>query len=104
MAGNKQTMKEVVRQTNKDVIFRGLALVLDRAGYQVRRERLKQGCGWKVVSGSCRSINDHLIFVDKKLPQDDQITFLLSKISNLGLKLDEAQLQELPQKWRAVLA
>ena len=76
------------RDPEKDAIFRDLSLELSRAGYQVRREKLKRGHGWKVVSGSCRALENNLIFVDQRLTQDEQIQFLRSKISELGLALN----------------
>jgi hypothetical protein len=74
-----------VRDPKKDAIFRDLSVELCQAGYEVRREKLKRGNGWKVVSGSCRALENNLIFVDQRLTQDEQIDFLKSKMSELGL-------------------
>ncbi|NLF25233.1 MAG: hypothetical protein GX589_06190, partial [Deltaproteobacteria bacterium] len=58
---------------------------------------------WRAVSGSCRHVGDNLIFVDKKLPQDDQIAFLVSRITSLGVTLNQDELAHLPDKWRCVI-
>ena len=79
------------RDPKKDVIFKDLSVELNQAGFQVRREKLKRGHGWKVVSGSCRAGENNLIFVDQRLSQDEQIEFLKSKISELGLQADLAK-------------
>ena len=79
------------RDPKKDAVFRDLSLELGQAGYEVRREKLKRGHGWKVVSGSCRALENNLIFVDQRLSQDEQIEFLKSKISELGLQADLAK-------------
>lgn len=65
--------------------------MLEKAGYQVRREKLKQGHGWKTASGSCRFQEDRLIFVDRKNPLDEQLLFLLSVASKLNLECDKAR-------------
>ena len=66
------------KDLEKENKIRELASQLEQAGYKVRREKLKQGPGWKTMSGSCRVQSDKLIFVDRKNPLDDQILFLKS--------------------------
>ena len=82
----------------KENIFRQLASILDSHGFMVRRETLKRGHGWKVVSGSCKARGDKYIFVDRRLSQDDQIEFLVHKLLTLGLSLEETELENLPDK------
>lgn len=52
---------------------------LEAAGFRVRREELKRGHCWRVVSGACRSRTDHYIFVDSRLSAQEQIAFLNAK-------------------------
>jgi hypothetical protein len=52
---------------------------LEAAGFRVRREELKRGHCWRVVSGACRSRADHYIFVDSRLSAQEQIAFLNAK-------------------------
>jgi hypothetical protein len=49
---------------------------LEGKGFQVRREELKRGHCWKVISGACRSLTQQLIFVDSRLAPQEQLTFL----------------------------
>lgn len=56
---------------------------LESAGFTVRREELKRGPNWRVMSGACRSIDRKIIFIDSRLSPDDQIAFLLGKVSDL---------------------
>ncbi len=51
-------------------------------GYTVRREELKRGHCWKVLSGSCRSLSTRFVFVDSRLSPDDQIAFLEATIAD----------------------
>ena len=70
----------VAKDPKKEAVFKGLAAQLQAAGYFVRREKLKAGPGWKVISGACRAQDKNFIFIDPKLTQEDQILFLQAKI------------------------
>jgi len=56
--------------------YKTLVAQLEAKGFVVRREELKRGHCWKVVSGSCRSLSQNLVFVDSRLAPNDQIAFL----------------------------
>ena len=100
---SKQIVKKAAWDHQKDSIFKELSAVLGGLGFEVRREELKQGHGWKVMSGSCRFEDQKLIFVDKKLPQDEQIGFLVAKISALNVEIPEEKLAALPEKIRHMI-
>lgn len=82
----KKRKKAPEKDAKKESIFKDLALVLESAGYVVRREKLKTGYGWKVLSGQCKCDDNKYIFVDSQLPQDDQIDFLMQKMQSLGIE------------------
>jgi hypothetical protein len=75
--------------TQKENLFKELTVILHSSGYTVRREKLKSGHGWRVLSGSCRSQASKLIFVDKRMSQDDQIEFLVARLSDLKLSIPD---------------
>ena len=104
----KKTTKKSVRANlwdpQKDNAFKQLAAIMASSGFTVRREDLKQGPGWRAVSGSCRLEQQRLIFIDKKLPQDEQITFLVQRMTTLGVKMDPEKFAELPEKIREMFA
>jgi hypothetical protein len=62
--------------------FKELAAQLEARGFLVRREELKRGHCWKVVSGSCRSLSQHFVFVDSRLAPNEQISFLESALAD----------------------
>ena len=76
--------KPITVDPKKESIIKELASLVESNGYTLRREQLKQGAGWKVMSGSCRFNNNKLIFVDRRLSQSDQISFLVNKCIALG--------------------
>jgi hypothetical protein len=94
---NGKKGKVLTRDGKKENILRELSRVLLDAGYIVRRETLKRGHGWRVMSGECRSQSEDFIFVDRRMSQDDQISFLLGRMRNLDVHVDEKACSVLPQ-------
>jgi len=70
----------------QDLKYKEMVAQLEQLGFTVRREELKRGHCWKVVSGSCRSLSQRFIFVDSRLAPQEQISFLELKI--LDVKAD----------------
>lgn len=103
----KKTLRKNARKNTwdpqKDSIFKQLAAITNAHGSVVRREELKQGHGWKVASGTCRLDQQKLIFVDRKLPQDEQITFLIQRMTAAGIRPNDEQMSQLPEKVREML-
>ncbi|RIL08492.1 MAG: hypothetical protein DCC75_08750 [Proteobacteria bacterium] len=83
------------RYAEKEKAFKDLTDLIEQAGYKVRREKLKQGHGWKVVSGQCRLASDQVVFVDRKASLDDQLFFLISTAEKLGVQVDNERYRKL---------
>jgi len=71
----------------QESLYKECVACLEHAGFTVRREELKRGHCWKVVSGSCRSHTHRYVFVDSRLTPNEQIAFLSAKVQELGLAL-----------------
>jgi len=56
---------------------------LKEKGLMVRREPLKRGLGWKAESGSCRANDDKILFIDRRSPLSEQLTFLRAEKAKL---------------------
>lgn len=85
----------------REKVVRILGQALTEAGYTVRREELKRGFGWKVISGTCRMNSNKMIFVDRKLTLEDQVSFLSGCILQEKIQFQEeikTQLHELGWK------
>lgn len=65
---------------DQDAKYKEMVAELEQLGFNVRREELKRGHCWKVVSGSCRSLTQRFIFVDSRLAPQEQLSFLEAKI------------------------
>ncbi len=61
--------------------YKELVGQLEQLGFVVRREELKRGHCWKVLSGACRSLAQRYIFVDSRLSPEEQVAFLSTKVS-----------------------
>lgn len=89
-------MKKIAeRDPKKERVINALAQEFQAHGFQVRRERLKMGHGWKVVSGSCRAGADRIVFIDRRLSQDEQVAFLWSAVKDHKLPIREELVNEL---------
>ena len=95
--------KAVPHSAEKEGVFKELIGIVSSAGYQVRREKLKQGYGWKVISGFCRLEERKLIFVDQRLPQDEQIAFLVQRIKSAGISVADEAMAGLPPRIQKML-
>ena len=71
----KKKLKKNFNSTHEDKI-RELIQIVEETGIKVRREELKKGLGWKAVSGKCRVMDKKVVFIDRGLPQLEQIEFL----------------------------
>ncbi|MCO6432592.1 MAG: hypothetical protein J5J00_17200 [Deltaproteobacteria bacterium] len=100
----RRDKRKVALDSGKESIIKELSLLMTRMGYSVRRERLKQGHGWKVLSGVCRANDNRYIFVDRKLTQSDQISFLLSKLLANAEQITEELMEGVSQETREFLA
>lgn len=65
--------------------YKELVSKLEGLGYVVRREELKRGHCWKVLSGVCRSLTQKFIFIDSRLNPDEQVAFLSAKLTDIEL-------------------
>lgn len=89
MAVIKRKLKAKIfqRDPEKERKFKKLCDALTAHGYTVRREKLKQGHGWKVVSGACTALGQRLVFVDQRMGQDDQLAFLQGVALTAGVEI-----------------
>jgi hypothetical protein len=87
--------------SEKDRVFRLLASIFKKQGLEVRREQLKFGSGWRALSGLCAHDKKTVLFVDSRLPQDEQIELLFTKYRDLNMTLTPENISELPKKLQA---
>jgi len=81
--GKRKRSVRSVWSKAQEALYKECVGLLEGAGYSVRREELKRGHCWKVISGSCRSLTHRYVFVDSRLSANEQISFLSSKLNDL---------------------
>lgn len=86
----KRASQASAKDPVKEGIFKGMVNLFEQAGIAVRREELKRGHGWKATSGFCIHNDVPTLFVDRLLPQDEQISFLAEQIKEFKLSTSEA--------------
>jgi len=84
------------KQRKNRLIFSELAEMFLGAGYEVRREKLHRGPGWQAASGRCTVKGENLVLVDRRIPEDEQIAFLIGEFLRLGIQLDASAVTNLP--------
>lgn len=85
--------------------------LIQSAGVEVRRERLKRGASWSVQGGAAAVYGKPVLFLDRHLSKDDQLDFLIGQFQNelkaLGVSLENAKSEEvetLPDSLKTLLA
>ena len=79
-------------QSKKLKILSDLLIKTEELGFQVRREKLKQGHGWRCMSGACLLKGQKVLFIDTKVSLDEQIFFLSSWLAG-GATITEVEQQ-----------
>lgn len=78
---------------DKEAELRGLIKTLKTKGIEVRRENLVTGTAYRTKSGNCYCLGQDLIFVDRRLPVDQQVGLLVDYLLNSNLTFSEEELQ-----------
>ncbi len=72
-------------------------------GIMVRREKLASGPAFKVKSGNCMFSGDNLLFLDRRLPPDQQLGLLVDYLTESSFTLSSDELKLLPAQLRTML-
>ena len=99
---NKPKRRTLPVDSKKENIIKELGGLLETRGFLVRREHLKQGIGFKVMSGTCRANDRRLILLDRRLPQNEQISFLVGRLITQESIPSSEEVSALSQETRAL--
>ena len=111
MKKKKSARKQISKQDKeKEQQIQLLISLIEDAGIEVRRERLKRGISWSVQGGTADVYGKPVLFLDRNLSREDQIDFLLGQITDRlkseGLspeKLSAEKIDSLPQSIQILL-
>lgn len=80
-----------------------LMRILEQRGISVRREKLSRGHSYRVKSGDCVFSGENLVFVDKRLPIEQQQSVIVDYMIERRISPDSEELQDLSTKTRSLL-
>ena len=86
-----------------DEQFRALSNIFERNGLIVRRENLSSARSFRVKSGKCFFDGKRILFIDKKLAPEQQLSTLLDLLLELDLEITVADLGHFSQHLRQVM-
>ena len=84
--------------------FRELSRFFTKRGVAVRRENLPRGHSFRAKSGNCELSGRNLIFVDKRLPIQQQLSVLSDYLLDLNLEITKEEISSLSEECVAFLA
>jgi hypothetical protein len=96
MAGNTEKEREQLRD------LRYLSQLAERHGISVRRENLARGHSFRVKSGECVFGGESLVFVDKRLSVEQQLSVLTDFLIDNRINLEESDVEQVSTATRAL--
>ena len=101
---NKNITQRQHYSPEKEREIKALISIFAHFSFQVRREELKRGLGWRVQSGVCKIEEGSFIFVERRSSQEDQIAFLIRNAQELIADvIPEELLAPLPEELQNAL-
>ena len=86
-----------------ETTVKSIVKFLKKHGFDVRREKLARGDSFRVKSGECNFKDKKLLFIDTRLPAEQQMSILTDYLVTSGVKFTEEELAILPPLVRAVV-
>lgn len=96
-------VKTLSRGSKEETLLRGLASQIEKSGIRVRREKLARGAAFRAKSGNCKFGADDLLFVDRRLPEDQQLSLLVDYVVENNIPLDQEVSSLLPDNYRRLI-
>lgn len=81
-----------------------LAKLMESKGIKVRREKLARGHYFRVKSGACELVGQDHVFIDKRLPNEHQVSILLDAFVERNIGLESADITELSVQSKSLLS
>ena len=90
-------------KNDDEIVVKSIVKFLKNRGFDVRREKLSRGDSFRVKSGECSFKDKKLLFIDTRLPAEQQMSILTDYLVASELKFTEEELDTLPPSVRAVV-
>ncbi len=80
-----------------------LIKILKQHDLDIRREKLMRGDAFRVKSGACNFKDKQLIFIDKRMPADQQLSAIIDYVVDAKINFAEGEKEMLPISLRSLL-
>jgi hypothetical protein len=80
-----------VKESKDEERIKDLCRAFCRKGIKIRRENLTRGQSFRVRSGDCLFSGERVLFLDRRLPAEQQLSMLFDYIAGCEIDLDEDQ-------------
>ena len=86
----------LAKESISDSNIKKLQKIVQKSGVEVRRENLTRGLAFKVKSGTCQFSGKPLLFIDKRLPNEQQASVLVDYLLTRKFEVEDLDMAELP--------
>ena len=90
-------------QDHLDISINKLSRGLRDRGVKIKREKLTRGSGFRVRSGLCSVNGENVLFVDRNLATDQQLSVLVDYAIDSGLSDVAREVAELPANLKSLV-
>ena len=100
-------MSKSAKNTKKRETEANLAKLVEKlatAGVTVRREHLSRGRSFRVRSGECSFSGEKHVFIDRRLPEEHQVSLFVDYFKKFKISVDEEFLSQFPSKTRLLFS
>ena len=92
------------RELQEERELSSLMDILRHRGIAVRREKLSRGHSYRVKSGDCVFSGENLIFVDKRLPLEQQQSVIVDYLIERRIAPNDDELEQLSTRTKHLLS
>ncbi len=78
--------------------------ILRERGIAVRREKLSRGHSYRVKSGDCVFSGENMVFIDKRLPLEQQQSVIVDYLIDQRIAPNNEELEQLSTRTRALFS
>lgn len=92
-----------IKERENEAELKTLAAVIEKRGITVRREKLSRGNAFRVKSGDCLYTGQKHLFVDRRLPLEQQVSLLVDFLCDFQFEVSSSELDSFSSQTKALL-
>ena len=92
-----------LKEKREEQQLRNITQLFEKRGVTIRREKLSRGHSYRVKSGDCQYAGTPHVFLDRRLPVEQQISVLIDYLLDFRFQLSDDELEPLSVSTRSLL-